>query len=53
LIAHKTRDHFWGIHYHRENGLFRKIAVPPSTVSFLRDWMEKAVDHYKNVRVCR
>jgi integrase len=28
-----------------KNGLVRKIAVPPSTASFLRDWMEKAVDH--------
>jgi len=28
-----------------KSGLFRKIAVPPSTAFFLRDWMEKAVDH--------
>ena len=27
-----------------KNGLVRTIAVPPSTASFLRDWMMKAVD---------
>ena len=27
-----------------KNGLVRTIAVPPSTASLLRDWMEKAVD---------
>ena len=27
-----------------KNGLIRKVAVPPSTASLLRDWLDKAVD---------
>jgi len=34
-----------------KNGLVRKIAVPPSTASLLRDWMEKAVDPNPEVYV--
>ena len=34
-----------------KNGLVRKVAVPPSTASLLRDWMEKAVDQNPEVYV--
>ena len=34
-----------------KNGLVRTIAIPPSTASLLRDWMEKAVDQNPEVYV--